>query len=156
MPYQLTHGARESADDESVTNGLANFIAMEEIGRMEGYWAAPRPRPAAHAEASSAGSVWRLAFEQVHSAHVPQFRIMHQGSAAVGAAAQEDHRYPFAGEPNPSSRLGVARPQSNACPPSKSHPTSIFPRLAFSHSRVRDGLFLFGLFGTGRLTKPSV
>ena len=34
---------------------------------------------------------------------------MHQGKDKPDDSAQEDHRYPFAGGPNPKVRLGVAR-----------------------------------------------
>ena len=39
-----------------------------------------------------------VAYEEVTEAHISQFRIMHSGSDSVGADAQEDHRYPFAGD----------------------------------------------------------
>lgn len=48
-----------------------------------------------------------VAYEEVTEAHIPQFRIMHSGSDSVGAEAQEDHRYPFAGDENPKVKLCV-------------------------------------------------
>lgn len=89
VPRQLTHDARGTAK----TNGLADFIAQEELGRFEGLWV------------SSDGS--KIAFEQSDESHIPQYRIMHQGNDAVGADAQEDHHYPFAGQDNPLQKLGV-------------------------------------------------
>ena len=44
---------------------------------------------------------------QSDESHIPQYRIVHQGNDAVGAGAQEDHHYPFAGEDNPVQMLGV-------------------------------------------------
>jgi dipeptidyl-peptidase-4 len=76
-----------------MTHGLADFIAQEEMNRYEGYWLSPD------------GSF--VAFEEVDESHIPIYRIMHQGSDAVGAGAQEDHHYPFAGAVNPKVRLGV-------------------------------------------------
>ncbi|EQC25621.1 hypothetical protein SDRG_16517 [Saprolegnia diclina VS20] len=86
---QVTTGARESGK----SNGLACFVTQEELSRFHGFWWAP---DSAH-----------LAFEEIDDTHIPQFRIMHSGSPDVGESAQEDHRYPFAGEANPKRRLGV-------------------------------------------------
>ena len=63
------------------------------MGRHHGYWWSPDSR-------------W-LAFEQVDETHIPIYRILHQGKASTGVGAQEDHRYPFAGQPNARVRLGV-------------------------------------------------
>ncbi|XP_050237455.1 uncharacterized protein LOC126687117 [Mercurialis annua] len=86
---QLTFGAQGS----TVTHGFAEYIAQEEMDRKNGYW-------------------WSLdskliAFTQVDSSGIPLFRIMHQGKSFVGADAQEDHAYPFAGASNVKVRLGV-------------------------------------------------
>ncbi|GMY07514.1 isoform 2 of dipeptidyl aminopeptidase 4 [Fagus crenata] len=86
---QLTYGA----NGNSLTHGLAEYIAQEEMDRKTGYW-------------------WSLdskfiAFTQVDSSEVPLFRIMHQGKSSVGSDAQEDHAYPFAGASNVQVRLGV-------------------------------------------------
>jgi dipeptidyl-peptidase-4 len=74
-----------------VTHGLADFLAQEELDRYEGFWISPD------------GS--KVAYEAVDERHIPEYRIMHQGNAAVGSGAQEDHRYPFAGAPNPKVKL---------------------------------------------------
>ncbi|KAJ6418813.1 hypothetical protein OIU84_002066 [Salix udensis] len=86
---QLTHGAQGN----TVTHGLAEYIAQEEMDRKNGYW-------------------WSLdskfiAFTQVDSSEIPPFRIMHQGKSSVGSEAQEDHPYPFAGASNVKVGLGV-------------------------------------------------
>jgi dipeptidyl-peptidase-4 len=63
------------------------------MSRYEGYWISKDSK--------------MVAFEQVDESHIPNYRIMHQGSDQVGEGAQEDHRYPFAGASNPIVRLGV-------------------------------------------------
>ena len=86
---EVTSGARGTGR----TNGLAEFVAQEEMGRSHGFWWSPDGR--------------HLAFTEVDETHIPVYRIVHQGSDAVGAGAQEDHRYPFAGAANAEVRLGV-------------------------------------------------
>ena len=88
-PRQLTHGARGTGK----THGLAEYIAQEEMHRMSGFWW------------SRDGS--KIAFAEVDETHIPVYRIVHQGRDDIGAAAQEDHRYPFAGQPNARVRLAV-------------------------------------------------
>ena len=87
-PVPVTSGARPGR-----TNGLAEFVAQEEMDRPYGFWF------------SRDGA--RVAFCEVDESHVPVYRIVHQGSDAVGADAQEDHAYPFAGAENASVRVGV-------------------------------------------------
>ena len=86
---QLTFGARGTGK----THGLAEFVAQEEMGRHDGFWWSP------------AGT--HIAFTEVDETHIPEYRIVHQGKDAVGPAAQEDHRYPFAGKDNAHVRLAV-------------------------------------------------
>ena len=88
-PHQISHGARGIGK----TNGLAEYIAQEEMGRRRGYWWSPNSQ--------------KLAFVEVDETHIPVYRIVHQGKNGVGDGAQEDHRYPFAGMPNARVRLGV-------------------------------------------------
>lgn len=88
-PRQLTRGARGTGK----TNGLAEYIAQEEMHRMSGFWWS---RDGSH-----------IAFAEVDETHIPVYRIVHQGRDDTGATAQEDHRYPFAGQPNARVRLGV-------------------------------------------------
>lgn len=90
-PKQLTRGARGTGK----TNGVAEYIAQEEMGRSRGNWL-------------SHDGQW-LAYAQVDETHIPEFRIMHQGSDAVGPSAQENHRYPFAGAENAKVSLYVTR-----------------------------------------------
>lgn len=95
-PRQLTSGGRESGK----TNGLAEYIAQEEMGRFSGFW-------------WSSDSRW-IAFEEVDETHIPIYRIVHQGKDRTGEGAQEDHRYPFAGGANARVRLGVVSVQGGA------------------------------------------
>jgi dipeptidyl-peptidase-4 len=88
-PRQLTSGARGTGR----TNGLAEYVAQEEMHRHEGHWWSRDSR--------------FLAFEEVDETHIPVYRLVHQGKDAVGDSAQEDHRYPFAGAENAKVRLGV-------------------------------------------------
>ncbi|RUL89804.1 S9 family peptidase [Tautonia sociabilis] len=75
---------------EGVSNGLAEFIAQEELGRSTGFWWSPD------------GS--RIAFQQTDERHIPEFVIVHQGD---DTPSTESHRYPFAGAENARVRLGV-------------------------------------------------
>jgi len=88
-PRQLTDGARGTGR----THGLAEFIAQEEMGRSHGFWWSPDSQ--------------QIAFIEVDETQIPVYRITHQGKDATGDGAQEDHRYPFAGMPNATIRLGV-------------------------------------------------
>lgn len=86
---QLTFGARSTGK----THGLAEYIAQEEMARRSGFWWSP--------------DGGYLAFEEVDETHIPVYRIVHQGKENTGEGAQEDHRYPFAGQTNARVRLGV-------------------------------------------------
>jgi dipeptidyl-peptidase-4 len=92
-PQQITGGARQAGK----THGLAEYIAQEEMDRSRGLWWSPDSR-------------W-IAFEEVDESHIPVYRILHQGKDFTGEGAQEDHRYPFAGQPNARVRLGVVSVQ---------------------------------------------
>ena len=76
--------------EPGVTNGLAEFIAQEELGRGRGFW-------------WSTDSTM-IAFEQADERHIPSFVIPHWGTDRPEI---EEHRYPFAGEANARVRLGV-------------------------------------------------
>jgi dipeptidyl-peptidase 4 len=95
-PRQITDGARGTGR----THGLAEFVAQEEMHRSHGFWWSP-------------DAEW-LAFVEVDETHIPFYRIMHQGKESVGSSAQEDHRYPFAGEANARVRLGVVPREGGA------------------------------------------
>lgn len=85
-PRRLTSGA-----EDAVTNGLAEFVAQEELDRDRGFWWSPDGT--------------RIAYIEADSRHIPLYPIVHQGKDEVDI---EHHRYPFAGAPNAYVRLGVA------------------------------------------------
>ncbi|HVC15563.1 MAG TPA: S9 family peptidase [Acidimicrobiales bacterium] len=87
-PTRLTRTA-----EDGLTNGVAEFVAQEEMDRSDGLWWSP-------------DSAF-LAYCEVDERHIPVYRIVHQGSDEVGPGAQEDHRYPFAGKDNAKVRLGI-------------------------------------------------
>jgi dipeptidyl-peptidase 4 len=87
-PTRLTFSAADG-----LRNGLAEYVAQEEMGRSSGFWWSP----------DSAS----IAYCEVDERHIPIYRIVHQGSDEVGPGAEEDHRYPFAGKANARVRLGV-------------------------------------------------
>lgn len=85
--------ALTTSAEAGLSNGVAEFVAQEEMGRSAGFW-------------WSGDSRW-LAFTEVDERHIPVYRIVHQGSEETGPGTWEDHRYPFAGGPNALVRLGV-------------------------------------------------
>ncbi|MEI6045384.1 MAG: S9 family peptidase [Chloroflexota bacterium] len=75
---------------DGITNGLAEYVAQEEMDRSSGYW---------WSEDST-----RLAYTRVDSRHIPNYPIVHQGKDTLDI---EEHRYPFAGQPNAKVQLGI-------------------------------------------------
>ena len=73
-----------------VSNGVAEFIAQEEMGRHRGYWWSPDGR--------------RIAYVRVDEARVPMQRRFEIQAGSVDTVEQ---RYPAAGENNADVRLGV-------------------------------------------------
>ncbi len=88
-PQQITSGARGTGK----TNGLAEYVAQEELGRSMGFWWSPDSQS--------------ILYEEADESHIPIYRIVHQGKDEVGANAQEDHHYPFTGQENAHVRLAV-------------------------------------------------
>jgi dipeptidyl-peptidase-4 len=82
---RLTTGATAG-----LTNGLADYIAQEEMDRFTGFWWSPDGT--------------RIAYEQADERHIPLYTIVHQGSEEFSV---ETHHYPFAGAANAKVRLGV-------------------------------------------------
>ncbi len=77
----------------TVHNGQAEFVAQEEMGRHTGYWWAPDDSA--------------IAYEQYDEAQVPvtqRFEIYADHTSLV------DQRYPFAGDPNVTVKLGLVAP----------------------------------------------
>ena len=82
---RLTHDA-----GGTVTNGLAEFIAQEEMHRFEGHWWAPDERS--------------VAFARVDVAPIAETRRYEIRAAGIDVVTQ---RYPFAGTANAEVRLGL-------------------------------------------------
>ncbi|HEX3630570.1 MAG TPA: DPP IV N-terminal domain-containing protein, partial [Candidatus Dormibacteraeota bacterium] len=97
--WTIDHGRerRLTAHPPATTNGLAEFVAQEELGRMSGYWPSP------------SGDL--VAFEQLDASNIPIYPIVHQGKAELQI---EEHRYPFAGAANARVKLGVVDARSGA------------------------------------------
>ncbi len=91
-PRRLTSGA-----EPGLSNGLAEFIAQEELDRDRGFWWSPDAK--------------KIAFIKADSRHIKDYTIVHQGKSEVD---NEPHRYPFAGEPNALLELGVVDLQTGA------------------------------------------
>jgi len=117
-PTRLTYGAVQDGQ-QSITHGLADFVAQEEMDRYRGFWWSP----------DSEG----ILLAKVDESRVPPYRIIHQGGGAGGATSSsssnpgsnggssstaavgaddnapttmfEDHRYPFCGQANPQVEL---------------------------------------------------
>lgn len=88
-PVQVTFGADLK---NSITHGLADFVAQEEMDRYRGFWWSP----------DSKGIV----FARVDESKVPPYRITHhEYDSPAENCMYEDHRYPFAGKANPTVRL---------------------------------------------------
>jgi dipeptidyl-peptidase-4 len=88
------HSKMKKRYGRSITNGLADFVAQEEMDRYRGFW---------WDEASQG-----ILFVRVDESCVPPYRITHQGRDGIAGdeSNHEDHRYPFAGENNPEIALG--------------------------------------------------
>jgi len=105
QPRQLTFDARHYSNK---TNGLAEFIAQEEMDRNDGFWWSDDSR--------------FIAFTQVDESNVPIFRISHSGSDEPDQEKKkkrnlqkifiyffkvEEHRYPFTGKSNVQVTVGI-------------------------------------------------
>ncbi|MDA8209003.1 MAG: DPP IV N-terminal domain-containing protein [Actinomycetota bacterium] len=70
--------------------GVAEYVAQEELDRLEGFWISPDGT--------------QVAFTEVDESEVPEFPLVHMGGDDW---TLERHRYPFAGEANAKVRLCV-------------------------------------------------
>ncbi|HET6325963.1 MAG TPA: DPP IV N-terminal domain-containing protein [Planctomycetaceae bacterium] len=82
---RLTHGA-----SATLTHGLAEFVAQEEMGRMHGYWWSPDSRTLVYQETNTADVEELLIPDPAHPERPPQ-----------------TERYPRPGKNNARVRLGV-------------------------------------------------
>lgn len=90
--YAEAHEERRLTRDGggSVSNGLADFIAQEEMRRFEGHWWSPGDRC--------------IAFTRVDEAPIPETHRHEMHADGIRVVPQ---RYPFAGGPNAEVRLGL-------------------------------------------------
>ena len=79
-----------TGSEPGLTNGLAEFIAQEELDRDRGFWWSP--------------DNLNVAYIQADSRHIKDYTIVHQGKDQID---NEPHRYPFAGDQNAILKLGV-------------------------------------------------
>lgn len=94
-PFDMgSEKAISAKGSEDIFFGMAEYIAQEELGRMEGFWLSP--------------SGDTLVFTKVDQSMVTEFPIVHQGGNPWGKPLVENHRYPFAGEKNASVSLHIA------------------------------------------------
>ncbi|HMB73768.1 MAG TPA: S9 family peptidase [Gammaproteobacteria bacterium] len=75
---------------ESIVNGLAEFIAQEEMGRYEGFWWSPDSR--------------RIAFIEYDETAV---HVLERVAIGGDGATLTEQRYPLAGSDNVSVRVGI-------------------------------------------------
>ncbi|EED91528.1 hypothetical protein THAPSDRAFT_34973 [Thalassiosira pseudonana CCMP1335] len=80
-----------SIPKKHLTNGVADYVAQEEMDRHTGFWWHP----------SSNG----ILFTRVDESMVPPYRIIHNARSS-SLTVYEEHRYPYAGKLNPSIQLG--------------------------------------------------
>lgn len=85
LERQLSGGATEL-----IRNGIASFVVQEELDRYTGYWPSPDAK--------------RIAYTQTDDANVQtRNRIEYTGAGVINV----EQRYPFAGTPNATVKLGV-------------------------------------------------
>ena len=80
-----------ASESDTVVNGLAEFIAQEEMGRFDGFWWSPDGT--------------RIAFIQYDEAPV---NILERVAIGGDGATLTKQRYPLAGTPNVRVRIGIA------------------------------------------------
>ena len=91
--------ALTSGSAPGISNGVAEFVAQEELDRFSGYWPSP--------------DGGRVAFAQVDERHIPSYPIVHQGKLPLEV---EEHRYPFAGAENARVTLGIVAVDDGGAP----------------------------------------
>ena len=92
--YDLAQGAERAVTSDGggpIKNGMAEFVAQEEMDRSTGYWWAPDDR--------------HIAFARVDETPV---KVTQRFEIAADNVATFPQRYPAAGGPNVLIRLGVA------------------------------------------------
>jgi len=125
---RVSFGACQS-EAVSISHGVADFVAQEEMDRYRGFWWHPdstailftRNDESAvplyrilHHQSSSSSSQQAAASSDAsghgdNSSHGLLLNHHHRGGSSSGHSMFEDHRYPFAGKMNPAVRLGLVR-----------------------------------------------
>ena len=91
---QLTHDG-----SDTIGNGVAEFVADEEMDRHTGYWWAPDDSA--------------IAFARIDESGVP---VQKRPEVYADRTELIEQRYPAAGDPNVQVRLGVIAPRADAAP----------------------------------------
>ncbi|SMC02126.1 dipeptidyl-peptidase-4 [Sulfobacillus thermosulfidooxidans DSM 9293] len=78
------------SEDPKTHYGIAEYVAQEEFDRAHGFFVSPE-------------ETW-IAFEAVNTASIPEYTILHMADDPVFL---EQHAYPFVGQANAVTRLGV-------------------------------------------------
>ncbi|WP_053960772.1 S9 family peptidase [Sulfobacillus thermosulfidooxidans] len=78
------------SEDPQIHYGVAEYVAQEEFDRAHGFFVSPE-------------ETW-IAFEEVNTASIPPYTIAH---VAEDPVFLEQHAYPFVGQANAVTRLGV-------------------------------------------------
>ncbi|WP_028963676.1 S9 family peptidase [Sulfobacillus thermosulfidooxidans] len=78
------------SEDPKTYYGIAEYVAQEEFDRSHGFFVSPE-------------ETW-IAFEEVNTASIPEYTILHMADDPVFL---EQHAYPFVGQANAVTRLGV-------------------------------------------------
>jgi dipeptidyl-peptidase 4 len=81
--------------DEVIANGMAEFIAQEEMGRSTGFWWSPDNR--------------RIAFLRIDESPID---VTLRYEIEAGSITMIEQRYPYTGTPNVTYRLGVVDVES--------------------------------------------
>jgi dipeptidyl-peptidase-4 len=103
----------------TVSNGLAEFIAQEEMHRFDGYWWSPDSQ--------------YIIFTQVDEASVELSQRYEIDADQFGVF---DQRYPFAGKPNALVRLGLVGPASTFLKARSANEVEWLPLLRESDSYI--------------------
>lgn len=89
----LTDGSRQAVTQnvpEGVTRGISEYVAQEELDRMEGFWVSPDAQ--------------HIAYVEVDQRHLPEMPIVRYRDDTIDV---ERYRYPWVGEPNARVALHV-------------------------------------------------
>lgn len=129
-PVRVSFGAAQS-DLYCISHGVADFVAQEEMDRYRGFWWHPNSsailftrtdesevplyRIMHQSNASTLPSSFSSSAQNDHSSSQHYYESANSSCSGIFAptknstSAFEDHRYPFAGQKNPSVKLGLVQ-----------------------------------------------